>query len=386
MKTVLTALLFALLWLPFAPSILAADDSDCAALTDHDADQCLRLNHVQVLGSHNSYKRYPAEELITLLNNYRDGWAKDISYEHRPLSEQLESLGIRQFELDVFADPDGGLFAEPTGGVLIDDPELAQSRAVMAAPGLKVFHSQDVDYRTTCLTLIACLTEIHDWSMQNPSHVPIMVMLELKDAPRQDWGPLVSTTPVAIDASNIFTVDDEIWQVFERSQVITPDDVRGDYSTLNDAVMNSGWPTLAESRGKILFALDNTGHHLDDYLSRSQILADRALFVSAEAGHPASAFLKMNDVIADGDAIRSYAEQGYLIRTRSDVPSHEARTGDTTRRELALKSGAQYISTDYAEPSDLGSDYQVVLPDTDGVARCNPVSAPADCHSEFLTE
>jgi hypothetical protein len=57
---------------------------------------------------------------------------------------------------------------------------------------------------------------------------------------------------VAIDASNIFTVDDEIWQVFERSQVITPDDVRGDYSTLNDAVMNSGWPTLAESRGKIL--------------------------------------------------------------------------------------------------------------------------------------
>jgi hypothetical protein len=68
------------------------------------------------------------------------------------------------------------------------------------------------------------------------------------------------------------------------------------------------------------------------------------------------------------------------------VPSHEARTGDTTRRELALKSGAQYISTDYAEPSDLGSDYQVVLPDTDGVARCNPVSAPADCHSEFLAE
>ena len=69
MKTVLTALLFALLWLPFAPSILAAVDSDCAALADHNADQCLRLNHVQVLGSHNSYKRYPAEELITLLNN-----------------------------------------------------------------------------------------------------------------------------------------------------------------------------------------------------------------------------------------------------------------------------------------------------------------------------
>ena len=150
--------------------------------------------------------------------------------------------------------------------------------------------------------------------------------------------------------------------------------------------MQRGWPTLADSRGKILFALDNTGRHLDDYLSPSQVLAGRALFVSAAPGHPASAFLKMNNVIADGEAIKTYSAQGYLIRTRSDVPSHEARTGDTTRRNLALDSGAQYISTDYAEPSPLGSEYQVVLPDTDGVARCNPVSAPTGCRSEYLTE
>lgn len=386
MKSVIKNLFAGSLLVIVMPLAMAADGSDCSALTAQNPDQCLRLNHVQVLGSHNSYKRYPADELITLLNSYREGWADDISYEHRPLTEQLGVLGLRQFELDIFADPRGGLYAEPAGGVLIDDPELAQNRSVMQAPGLKVLHSQDLDYRSTCLTLITCLTEIRDWSVQNPAHLPIMILLELKDAPRQDWGPINYTTPLTFDASNIFSVDTEIWQVFERSHVITPDDVRGEHNTLNAAVLTDGWPTLANSRGKILFALDNTGRHLQDYLSRSPVLADRALFVSAAPGHPASAFLKMNNVIADGEAIRSLAAQGYLIRTRSDVPSHEARTGDTTRRDLALSSGAQYVSTDYAEPSPLGSSYQVVLPDTEGVARCNPVSAPSGCRSEFLVE
>ncbi|MEX2332729.1 MAG: phosphatidylinositol-specific phospholipase C1-like protein [Pseudohongiella sp.] len=374
MKPVMPALLVGVLMLPLTPAISSAAEPD------------LRLNHVQVLGSHNSYKRLPADRLVSLLDSYREGWADSIHYEHRPLQEQLQLLGIRQFELDVFADPDGGLFAEPAGGMLIDDPELVTNRTVLQTPGLKVLHSQDVDYRTTCLTLVACLTAIRDWSVQHPRHLPIMVMLELKDAPRQDWGPLNYTTPQVFDASNIFTVDDEIWQVFARDHVITPDDVRGSHATLNQAIMTDGWPTLADSRGKILFALDNTGRHLGHYLSRSEILAERALFVSAEPGHPASAFLKMNNVIADGEAIKEYAAQGYLIRTRSDVPTQEARTGDTTRRDLALDSGAQYVSTDYAEPSPFGSGYQVLLPDTDGVARCNPVTAPPACRNAYLSE
>lgn len=386
MKITLPALLAGALVLPLPTIALSDDPGTCAAISATNADQCLRLNQVQVLGTHNSYKRSPAPELITLLSAYRDGWADDISYQHRPLPEQLEALGIRQFELDVFADPDGGLYSQPAGGVLVNDPELARNRAEMDAPGLKVLHSQDLDYRSTCLTLIACLTQIRDWSAQNPTHLPIMIMLELKDGARQDWGPLTYTTPHTIDADNIFTVDEEIWQVFARDHVITPDDVRGEYDTLHGAVMAEGWPTLAQSRGKVLFALDNTGRHLTDYLSRSLLLAGRALFVSAAPGHPASGFLKMNNVIADAEAINAYAAQGYLIRTRSDVPSHEARTGDTTRRDLALASGAQYISTDYVEPSPLGSDYQVVLPGTEGVARCNPVSAPPGCRSDWLLE
>jgi hypothetical protein len=364
----------------------SAQDADCDQLTSHNADHCLRLNQVQVLGTHNSYKRWPAQSLIDFLDQHREGWARDISYEHPPLTEQLSRLNIRQFELDIFADPHGGLYANPAGGVLVNDPEIPQNMALMQQPGLKVLHSQDTDFRSTCLTLVQCLTDIRDWSLQHPNHLPIMIMLELKDSPRQDWGPLRYTVSVSFDADNIYTVDEEIWQVFARSHIITPDDVRGTAATLEQAILSTGWPSLAQSRGKVLFALDNTGRHREDYLSRSAILENRALFVSAEPGHPAAAFIKMNNAIADHQRIRDYVERGYLVRTRSDVPSHEARTGDTTRRELALASGAQYVSTDYADPSPLGSDYQVILPQSNGIARCNPVSAPESCAPGYLNE
>lgn len=377
------AILLLLILLIAAIDVVAAQPN---CTTDTAADDCLRLNQVQVLGSHNSYKRWPAPALIDQLDTHRPGWATDISYEHRPLQEQLELLGLRQFELDVFADPHGGRYASPAGGVLINDPEIETSRAVMSLPGFKVLHSQDTDYRSTCLTLQACLRDIRDWSLANPKHLPVMIMLELKDGAREDWGPLEFTVPVSFTQELVQQVDADIWAVFNRNHVLTPDDVRADFATLEQAILNNGWPTLTQSRGKVLFAMDNTGRHRDLYLQQAPTLQGRAMFVSMEPGHPAAAFIKMNNAIDDHEQIRSNVARGYLVRTRSDVPSREARTGDTTRRELALQSGAQFISTDYAEPSPFGSGYQVQLPDGSGAARCNPVSAPVLCQPEWLIE
>ena len=44
-----------------------------------------------------------------------------------------------------------------------------------------------------------------------------------------------------------------------RSEIVTPDDVRGDFPTLGEAVQKNGWPELGEIRGKVLFTLDNGG-------------------------------------------------------------------------------------------------------------------------------
>lgn len=345
----------------------------------------IRINHIQVLGTHNSYKMRPHPGLIDRLNQEMDGWSRNIDYEHRSLTEQLEDLGMRQFELDVFADTAGGLFSEPAGARLVsDDPFINADE--MTEPGFKILHGQDLDYRTTCMTLTSCITEIRDWSLSNPLHLPIFILIEAKDGAIADRGPIQFTQPIEFTSELLQGIDDEIRAVFEESYLITPDDVRGNFATLEEAVTNAGWPALAESRGKVMFALDNTGHHKDLYLQGNPNLENRVLFVSSEPGEPTAAFIKMNNVMDQGELIKEYTRAGFLVRTRSDIPTNEARSGDTTRRDLALESGAQFVSTDYPEVSPYGSGYIVTLPGTENVARCNPVSAPEICEDSFFAE
>jgi hypothetical protein len=70
-------------------------------------------------------------------------------------------------------------------------------------------------------------------------------------------------------------------------------------------------------------------------------------------------------------------KKGYIVRTRSDEPTEQARKNDTARRDLVLGTGAQIISTDYplSEPASW-TGYSVGLPGG-LVARCNPVNKPA---------
>lgn len=105
------------------------------------------------------------------------------------------------------------------------------------------------------------------------------------------------------------------------------------------------------------------------------------MFVSSPPGEATAAFVKMNESIDDEQLIRDYVGQGLVVRTRSDIPVREARSGDTTRREAALRSGAQWVSTDYPEESPFGSGFIVRLPGVDdGPTRCNPVTAPPESY------
>lgn len=362
--------------------------TDCSTITKETADRCIRLNEIQVLGTHNSYHLAPTSAVTKLFDNKKPGWSENLQYSHRPLTEQFEELGIRQIELDIFADPEGGLYAEPTGAVHTNEEQFIRPEEMMD-PGFKVLHVPDIDYRTTCQTLKSCLSEVRDWSLSNPNHLPILILLEVKDgAPGSQWksDEFSFVNPVPVDQSNVHNIDKEIWDVFSRDHVIVPDEIRGDFSSLEEAILTQGWPTLAESRGRILLALDNTDEVREAYLSQSPGLEGRALFVSSEPGEPTAAFIKMNDAIDDGEQIEERIAAGYLIRTRADIPVQEGRTGDTTRRNAALESGGQFISTDYPEPSPFESGYQVTLPGAESPGRCNPVSAPAGCNNDFIKE
>lgn len=359
--------------------------ADCSEITADNVDDCIRMNQIQALGTHNSYKLEPLPELIEAGNEIRPGWSENIEYGHLPIDEQLGQLGIRQVELDIFADPEGGLFSEPAGALLVGDDEFVRPQA-MLEPGFKALHVQDVDYRSNCLTFIECLTQVRDWSLANPNHLPIMVLVEMKDSELENWGDLEFTAPIPIGADLLRDADREIWEVFERDHVITPDDIRGGFETLQRAMLTRGWPTLAQSRGKVFFALDNTGSHRDAYLEETPNLEGRPMFVSLEPGHSSAAFIKMNNAIDTYDRIVERVAEGYIIRTRSDIPMVEARTGDTTRVEAALTSGAQYVSTDFPDGAPYHTGFQVELPETDQPARCNPVSAPPGCRNELIRE
>jgi hypothetical protein len=88
--------------------------------------------------------------------------------------------------------------------------------------------------------------------------------------------------------------------------------------------------------------MDNTDAHRDEYLAGHASLEGRVLFVSADPGTPAAAFLKLNDPLgAEGERIRAVVRDGYIVRTRADEPGVEARTGDTRRRDAAFLSRAR---------------------------------------------
>lgn len=337
------------------------------------ADRCVRLNQVQVIGSHNSYHIQPIPELIAIYT-LADPQVIFWEYTHVPLPEQFGPQGIRQIELDVYSDPDGGYYSRPRGQLLIDPNALIPE---LDPPGTKVLHVQDLDWNTTCQFLVECLAQVRDWSLANPDHLPLFVLIEAKDDPTPISGP-----PPPFDTAAFDTMDAEIRSVFAPGHVIIPDEVRGDRATLEEAILTDGWPTLGASRGRILFGLDNSGSKRLAYLAGHPGLQDRILFTNANPGDDDAAFVKRNDPLGDLE-IPDLVRAGYLVRTRADGDTVQSRNNDTTQRDAALESGAQYVSTDYRLPDLDFSPYQVTLPG-EVPGRCNPENAPPGCRDTAL--
>jgi len=319
----------------------------------------LRLNQIQVIGTHNSYHLAPTADEMKLLGVFSKRATTAWDYTRKPLGEQLES-GLRHFELDLYADPEGGRYASSD----------APSADPMHKPGIKVLHVPKLDARSAHPTFKGALAAVQDWSGQHPRHIPIMILVELKDRAEVPFGP----RPLAFDRAGMEALEQEILSVFKRTQLITPDLVRGDAANLREAITGKGWPLLDEVRGKVIFCLDNEGGHRDLYLKGNSSLEKRLLFVSVDPKHPAAAWMKRNDPVSGYQEIQKLVRAGFMVRTRADAETREARASDTRRATKALSSGAQFVSTDFPEKVPRISEYEVILPDR-MVARPNPVSA-----------
>ena len=325
------------------------------------ADRNLRLNEIQLVGTHNSYHIRPDAVARKVIASTVAREADAIEYSHRPLIEQLDALSMRHFELDLYLDPDGTLYHSPSMWKLAkqfpNEVPAWPHETVMKHPGVKILHSPDFDYRSTVATIREALEIFRDWSNQHPRHVPIFLLLELKSDSFSPW-----TKPLPWKEADIEQLEKEILAVIPRDKLLAPDDLRGDAATLRDAVRNTGWPTLDSQRGKFVFLLDNEGAERNLLLSKSETLAGRLLFASVSADHPAAAWMKRNDPVSQFEEIQKLVKQGFLVRTRADADTIQARSNDQTRSQKAIESGAQLISTDFPESDSRFSEYQVKLP------------------------
>ena len=168
-------------------------------------------------------------------------------------------------------------------------------------------------------------------------------------------------------------MESEILSVFKKEQIITPDLVRGKFKTLREAVLTKGWPSVDSSKGKVMFGLDNGGTIRNMYIAKNPSLEGRLLFASVGENDPGAAFFKLNNPVRAHAQIKRLVKSGFMVRTRADSDTREARKNETTRRDKALSSGAQFVSTDFPEPNKKFSDYSVSF--NKGINfRINPIS------------
>ncbi len=349
----------------------APQDDTCARAW---MDENLHVNDLLSVGTHNSYKAaIPDAELAQLRARSARG-AIVLDYSHRPLNESLDD-GARQLELDVYYDPQGGRFADPLGPRTLGQRLDADAVAELTKPGFKVMHIPDFDFRSTCIRFVSCLQTIKAWSDAHPDHVPIVILINAKDD-----NPL-GTSGAAIakfDTAAFDALDAEIASIFKVDDLITPDQVQGQHATLREAVLAGGWPKLRDARGRVFFALDEAPKKVAMYRGDRRSLEGRRMFVNVDESSPAAAYITLNEPPQDAKRIRAAVEAGFIVRTRADADTMEAREGKTERRDIALASGAQYISTDYMRPDPRFPGYSARLPD--GAATvCNPVRAAIKC-------
>ena len=367
-----------LVWLSLLTAISACSDGAVPAGQErplHDlsaeapcATPDLTLNEVQSIGSHNSYKTaIPKLEMIALRQASVEA-ADALDYSHLPLSAQLD-LGMRQLEIDVYYDPEGGLYSDPYLPRAIPSIGKRYNVPEMATPGFKVMHVQDVDQRSHCPLFTQCLSQISAWSNAHPQHTPILILVNAKQSAIELEQAVV---PLAFTAEAFDALDADVHSAVARNKLITPDDIRAGAPTLRDAVTQNGWPRYQTSKGKLLFALDEPPEVVNAYLRGKPSLEGHPFFVnsvSLDADH--AAYFTLNDPRADALKIRAAVEAGFLVRTRADANTIEARTNDTARRRAAFASGAHYISTDYYLARKDWSNYAVHLPGG-SVTRCRP--------------
>jgi hypothetical protein len=289
-------------------------NSELAKSVKHFADDTfgkLSVNHLQFLGTHNSYHVTPAIP-----------FSKTFIYTHDKIINQLHR-GVRHFEFDSHFD-------------------RITNRWV-------VYHIAIVDSSTNCGDCLCdCLGEVKKWSDQNSNHTVMVIFLEPKT--------IFNAHPFCTgdDAYIFHRMESEVLSVFPLDQIIVPDQIRGNFTSLRSAVITRGWPSVESTRGKFMFVLNfwSENMHCKQYYENK---THPLFFMRTNGDDDNAAFVEMGSV-GNNIAIKNNLKRNYFVRT--GVSSSQESIKD------CVDYGAQLLSTDIFDP---------YLPN---ITRCNPVLAP----------
>ncbi|MFT4284503.1 MAG: Ca2+-dependent phosphoinositide-specific phospholipase C [Protaetiibacter sp.] len=271
----------------------------------------LPYGELQLVATHNSYNRAPTWLQTAVIRLVEPGEADALQYDHTTLTEQLDA-GIRSFELD--ARWDGERFWS--------------------------VHVPLVGNRATAPDLALGFEEIALWSQRHPDHLPISIMVEVKhdytflDPHLKDFDAEAADALDALATARL------------GGRLFSPGDLDG-----------GAWPTVGELRDRVLLYFGDNEGVRELYLDGHPGLAGRALFTSSKTGAADARFAIIDD--PSDPLVATALANGVIVRTRADA---DLETG-AGRRDAALASGAQIVSTDFppSEPQQ-GTGYSVAFP------------------------
>ena len=330
------------------------------------ADPGLKLNQIQIVGTAESYKLAPSAQMLSLIRMGGKKDAQALDFSQPPITDQLDA-GARALSFDLVFDPQGGLFKNPAGASMADELLDTDYVAAMSQPGFKVMHVPDVDFKSSCMMLKDCLAQISAWSTAHPNHLALVIVLHCIDTRTPMPG---ATTPMPFDAAAATALDAEIRASFAANEIITPAQVKGAHASLKEAVQAGGWPSLRTARGKVLFVLNDEPSATALYGADP----DRPMFAATDEASLNAGFVAIDDPVKNAARIAADVRVGFIVLTRADADTVEARDNDTKRRDQAFASGAQIVLTDFLLPDKNIGAYQVTIADPRH-ALCNVLNA-----------
>jgi hypothetical protein len=321
-----------------------------------------QLNQARWLGSHNSFKPVvPAA--------YYEALAARLQQKHMPALQKLQSLryghasltaqlnsGLRLLELDFLKDDAGDSFAKPLFGAELKQALQQQTQqdlsaryfpATLTQPGFKVLHLPDIDFASHCTQARDCIATLAQWSKTNPGHWLVLIVVNVREQGAAAYLPAVvaaSAAKVAPWQATDYQALEQLWlDGLGRERLLTPDDVRQAPLSLVASIRQHGWPTLKQAAGRFVLLFDGSPAQLAIYRAGHPSLQGRLMFGNYPADTDEAAILVLNDPVSQQAGIASALAQGLLVRTRSD----DGNVLQPDRFSRALKSGAQFISSDF---------------------------------------